>query len=239
MKYTFDSRVRFSETDENGNLSLMGLMNYFQDVCTLQADDLGIGFDYLIPTHRAWILTSWQIIIERMPRLGEKVTAATWPYDFKSFFGLRNLSLQDAGGDMCAYANSVWILYDLEHNVPVRIGQDLLDAYTLSPKLEMDYAPRKLHLPPIHTELETFTIEHHHLDRNHHVNNAQYVQMALNHLPEDFTLRQIRVEYQLQAKLGDVVTIISATQPQPDPGTVSIGLLNPEGKPYAIVEFQA
>ena len=29
--YTFTSRVRFSETDENGKLSLAGIMNYLQD----------------------------------------------------------------------------------------------------------------------------------------------------------------------------------------------------------------
>ena len=29
--YTFDSRVRYSETDEEGNLSVVGIMNYLQD----------------------------------------------------------------------------------------------------------------------------------------------------------------------------------------------------------------
>ena len=29
--YTFESRVRYSELDENGRLSLEGIMNYFQD----------------------------------------------------------------------------------------------------------------------------------------------------------------------------------------------------------------
>ena len=30
--YTFDSRIRYSETDETGALSLLGVINYLQDV---------------------------------------------------------------------------------------------------------------------------------------------------------------------------------------------------------------
>ena len=29
--YTFDSRIRYSETDETGALSLLGVINYLQD----------------------------------------------------------------------------------------------------------------------------------------------------------------------------------------------------------------
>ena len=37
--YTFDSRVRYSETDEEGNLSVVGIMNYLQDCSTFQSED--------------------------------------------------------------------------------------------------------------------------------------------------------------------------------------------------------
>ena len=32
--YTFDSRIRYSETDETGALSLLGVINYMQDCST-------------------------------------------------------------------------------------------------------------------------------------------------------------------------------------------------------------
>ena len=248
MKYSFDSRIRFSETDENGLLTLAGLIDYFQDVCTFQAEDLGIGFDYLIPSHRAWILASWQIMITRMPGLGETVAAATWPYEFKSFFGLRNCTLTDAQGRTCACANSVWILFDLEKNIPVRVGNDLLERYALSPRLDMDYASRKVALPKEHTVLDTFRIGRHHLDRNHHVNNAQYVQMAQAYLPEGFSFHQVRAEYLSQARLGDPVTVVEAETlrtaseaetalKDPFLSSITIGLQGPDGKSYAVVEF--
>ena len=45
--YTFDSRVRYSETDEEGNLSVVGIMNYLQDCSTFQSEDLKLGISYL------------------------------------------------------------------------------------------------------------------------------------------------------------------------------------------------
>ena len=45
--YQFDSRVRYSETDEQGRLSVTGILNYLQDCSTLQSEDIGLGIEYL------------------------------------------------------------------------------------------------------------------------------------------------------------------------------------------------
>ena len=68
--YQFDSRVRYSETDEQGRLSVTGILNYLQDCSTLQSEDIGLGIEYLKKTRHAWWLSSWQIIIDRYPVLG-------------------------------------------------------------------------------------------------------------------------------------------------------------------------
>ena len=44
--YTFDSRIRYSETDETGALSLLGVINYLQDCSTFQSEDIGLGVEY-------------------------------------------------------------------------------------------------------------------------------------------------------------------------------------------------
>ena len=38
MSYSFESRVRFSEIGENGCLDLPGVLDYFQDCCTVRED---------------------------------------------------------------------------------------------------------------------------------------------------------------------------------------------------------
>ena len=43
MNYSFNSRVRYSETGENGRLTLPGVLNYFQDCCTFESEQTGVG----------------------------------------------------------------------------------------------------------------------------------------------------------------------------------------------------
>ena len=71
--YTFTSRVRFSETDENGKLSLAGIMNYLQDCSVFHSEDVGNGTDVLKKRDRVWLLNSWQIIIKERPRCCEYI----------------------------------------------------------------------------------------------------------------------------------------------------------------------
>ena len=44
------------------------------------------------------------------------------------------------------------------------------------------------------------------IDYNKHMNNANYVRMAMELLPEDFVVSGLRVEYRVAAKLGDCLT---------------------------------
>ena len=53
--YTFNSRVRYSETDEYGQLSLVGIINYMQDCSTFQSEDARVGVEYLDSNHKAWL----------------------------------------------------------------------------------------------------------------------------------------------------------------------------------------
>ena len=47
MDYSFNSRVRYSETGEDGRLTLPGVLNYFQDCSTFHAESIGLGGNVL------------------------------------------------------------------------------------------------------------------------------------------------------------------------------------------------
>ena len=44
------------------------------------------------------------------------------------------------------------------------------------------------------------------IDYNRHLNNANYIRMAMELLPEGFVVRGLRVEYRVAAKSGDMLT---------------------------------
>lgn len=234
MKYSFESRVRYSEIGEDKRLTMNGLLNYFQDCTTFHSEEVGRGMEVLEKIRYVWVLSSWQICVNRYPGLGEHIVVSTWPYDFKGFYGSRNFELRTDGGERLAYANSLWSFLNLETGMPSRILPEELEAYQLEEKLAMDYAPRKIAVPGDCRKMESFAVKQHHLDTNHHVNNGQYVNMTMDYLPSDFPIRQMRAEYKRQAVLGDVIVPRAAVSG----GICTVALDDTDGKPYAIVEFQ-
>ena len=93
--YTFESRVRYSETDHRETMTLPASVNYFQDCSTFQSEDLGVGIDYFREKQQGWILSSWQIIIDRYPKMGERIDISTWATGFDGLYGLRNFRMRD------------------------------------------------------------------------------------------------------------------------------------------------
>lgn len=140
--YSFDSRVRFSETDSNGQLSLPAVINYFQDCSEFQSHSLGTGVGTL-GTH-AWILNAWQVQFKRFPKRNEAITIGTKPYQFKGIEGLRNFLILDANGEVLINANSIWTYFDLQKQRPCRITDDQYEAYQLEDAYPMECAPRKI-----------------------------------------------------------------------------------------------
>ena len=231
--YSFESRVRYSEVDLEKKLSVTGMINYLQDCSTFQSESLGVGIDYLEKKNRAWLLSSWQIVIERYPELGEQIVVSTWPYDFKGIYGYRNFTICDPEGAYLVRANSIWFYLDTEAGRPIRIEEKAIEPYLAgqAPKLEMDYAPRRIVLPEEYREGEPTTVVRHQIDTNHHMNNAQYVELAREALPGECRIRELRVEYKKAAVLGDV--IIPRIYPQE--GSTAVSLCDSYGNPYAVV----
>lgn len=203
--YSFDSRIRYSETDSEGKLTLEALLDYFQDCSTFHSEDLGVGLSYLKEKNLVWVLSSWQIVVDRFPALCERVSIGTFPYEFKGCFGYRNFFMQDECGAYVAKANTLWTLLDTERFRPAHPTEEMLQKYIMEEKLPMEYAARKIAVPTDGGQKEEIVVRAQHLDTNHHVNNGQYVRMAMDFLPEQFVISQMRAEYKKQALLHDVL----------------------------------
>lgn len=234
MSYSFDSRVRYSEIGENGQLTLPGIINYFQDSSTFHSESVSQGTDTLKKRNRVWVLSASHLVVERYPSFGEQIVTTTFPYDFKGFMGMRNFYMDTKDGERLAYANSWWTYLNLKTGLPVKLQPEDTEGYEIEPKLDMDYAPRKIKLPKEWEEEEPFPVQKHHLDTNHHVNNCQYIYMAQDYLPEDFTAGQMRVEYKMQGRLGDIFYPSVSREEN----KITVLLANEKKDPYAVVEFQ-
>lgn len=231
--YIFNTRVRYSEVGRDERLTLNGIVNYFQDCSTFHSEDIGLGIQYLRGQKRAWVLSSWQLVVNKYPKLGDEIQVGTWPYDFNGFYGSRNFVMNDKEGNHLAYANSLWIFMDTEKGRPAKITEDMFIGYQLEPRLEMDYASRKIGGPAGGQTGASFPVRKYHIDTNNHVNNGQYIQMAAEFIPFDFKINQMRAEYKRAALYGNMII----PRVHEEENVYTIALCDELEKPYAIVEF--
>ena len=111
-----------------------------------------------------------------------------------------------------------------------RVDDATIQSMKLEPQMEMNYKDRRIILPKgrsseshpslledgrvameldkVKTEgevLEPIKVLRADIDYNKHVNNANYVRMAMELLPEDYVVSGLRVEYRVAAKLGEML----------------------------------
>ncbi|MDR1801799.1 MAG: acyl-[acyl-carrier-protein] thioesterase [Lachnospiraceae bacterium] len=205
--YSFESAIRYSEIDEAGELTLTGLVNYFQDCSTFQSEAIGLGLKWLEKEERAWLLLAWQIEVLRYPKFTENIRTCTWASDFKKVYGSRNFVMETRDKETLAFANSIWVYLDTKEGRPARAPLEVIERYSSEPPYPMEYMPRKIEIPVTDNseKLDDIPIQKHHLDTNGHVNNSQYVQMALDCADAHKKPKKLRMEYKKSAIFGDVL----------------------------------
>lgn len=235
--YEIKTRVRLREVSADGCMTLPGIINTFQDASIFQSEDLGVGTKYLEEHKKAWVLSSWQVEVRRYPKLGETVSTSTWASGFHGFFGDRNFIMQDKDGEVVAYANSIWVYMDLEAGRPTRPSEEEVTRYGMEEPYPMEYASRKVAMPQEGIKGIPVKVRKYHIDTNHHVNNCQYVQMAVELLEEngvETDFQSLRVEYKKSAVYGDILYPVYTTEG----GAATAALCDRDGKPYAVIELK-
>lgn len=232
--YQTRGRIRFSEIGEDGRLTLHHLINYFQDCSTFQLEDIELGTDYFMQQDLAFYILSWQIEINRLPRLGEEIKVGTLIYDCRGMFGYRNYVLFGVNDEVLAYANVCGCFLSVKTGSFVKLTIDEIEKYPIEPKWEMTYLPRKIKAPKAEKYMDAIRVSQFQIDTNGHMNNSQYVAIASEYLPAQIQVKQVRVEYKKAAKLGDCLVPTIARQED----IYYVTLCDQELNPYAIVAFQ-
>lgn len=231
--YTYEMNAGYSVMDESLQMTIPAILDCFQDAAIFEAQNSEITVEYLYDRQLAWLLGSWQIVIERRPRLNERIKIATSPYDFRGFLGYRNFTLTGEDGSMIVRGASIWTLMDTQRLLPAKPTQELIHGYEMGEKLDMEYAPRKIALLGDGVEAEHFQVRKYQIDSNRHMNNVEYVKLAMETLPKEASIKELRVEYKKAAHEGDGITTAVVTADSKH----QVVLKASDKEIYAIVEF--
>ena len=231
--YSLKYKVTTSTCDSEGRLKLYSALQMMQDCSEMWIDSEPGVKQYFVDQNMAQLLATRQVEIIRVPEYKEELTVTSTVYDMKPMFGFRNTFIYDAQGNPCYKTWSMGAFVDKVAGKLKRVDQATIDSMNLEPQKEMNYRDRRIILPKQGGDiLEPVKVLRADIDYNKHMNNANYVRIAMELLPESMAVRGMRVEYRVAAKLGDILT---PTMYQIDDGFIVS--LSVNGEVSAIVEF--
>lgn len=232
--YSWKTKVRYSECGAKGTLTLAKIIDYFQDSSSAHSESLGAGMKFLEEQGGAWVLNSWQIEVNRYPDIMEEIEITTWPSDFKGVFGPRSFCMKSKDGEVLAMARTLWVYIDTKTGRPSKPSEELIQKYEVAPAIEMEEISRKIQMPKELEAIDWITVRKYHIDTNQHVNNSQYVQMAMETFPQEFSAKKLRVEYKKSAVFGDRIYVKKAIEAERS----VVALCNENDEIYTVVEFR-
>lgn len=237
--YSTDHRVGYSEVDENRDIRIVELVNRLQDCSVFQAEEFGVGLAGLAERGLAWVLVATRIEIDRFPRLFGKITVSTWCYEVKRFAARRGFIVADESGRTILRGDGLYAMFSTELGHSCTVPDDERGYVSDVPRAEMAPLERRLSLGPDPAGLPEIVVAKHHIDTNAHVNNAQYIQIALDALEaggrivDRRSVRAIDVHYRSQARMGDIIR----PRFSEDAGALTVALESAEGDEYAVVRL--
>jgi len=233
--YTIHRRVGASSTDENGALKLGAALDLIQDCSYHWMESEPVFLRFLEENNAAMVLVSRQADFMRLPRYGERLMVSTFIFECHSFLGRRNTVICDETNRPCVLTWSVGAFINRETGKMTRLTPEVMNAVTMDPKADMEYLDMRIALPDAAwRRFDPVPVRRGDIDLNRHMNNARYVETALEYLPDDFAVRRLRVEYKAPAKRGALLYPRTAAASD---GRYFILLTNEDGQPYTIMEF--
>lgn len=181
IRYTEDITIPCYDTDAAWRLKPSSFMNLAQEAAGRHAVYLGFGYDDLIVSNTAWILSRMHIVFTDVPKWRENITLTTWHKGLNRLFYLRDFILTDDQGRERVKATTSWLVLNLETRRLVR-DPHLMEDGTVCTDNAIE-APADKVIMPKDIEPE-YVMEHivaySDIDTNGHANNAMYMQWAMD-----------------------------------------------------------
>jgi len=202
--------VKTYDCHPDGLMKLSALMQQFQEIASVHAQQLNFGSDRLDEINCYWVLTNLRIEFEKLPQWNDAVTLQTWPSGHNRILATREFQGRDETQNELFRAASQWMILDKKSNRPknlIRLDIDLLDA---GPRV-FDAELTRLEPQMQYTHQGSIRVSYSALDLNGHVNNTEYVRWALDSLHQHFDLpaqiHSLQISYLAEAFENDTLDL--------------------------------
>ena len=198
--------------DASWRLKPASFMDLAQEAANRHANILGFGYDDLIASRTAWVLSRMHIEFVDTPKWRDEVTLQTWHKGLNRLFFLRDFIMTDSEGNTKVKATTSWLVMNLDTRRLVR-DPNLLDEGGTCHENVIETPADKVQMPKgveaVH--MLDHTVAYSDVDMNGHTNNAMYMQWAMDAVDYDLAsarpVKEFTINFNHETKHGDVVSI--------------------------------
>lgn len=177
-------RVPYYLGDRYGRMNLPHLMNVLIEISGEQTAE--IGAKPVEELGLSWIIVQYELEIEQMPRINEKITVRTFTKEHNRIFSYREFEVYDEAGELLLKVLTVFALIDEKRKLS-RIPKEIIGGYGSTENRRIRRMPK----PKAPKDLETadrsdYKVRYFDIDENFHANNSMYYIWMLDALGDKF-----------------------------------------------------
>lgn len=196
-------------------LSATAFLRWSAELADLHLGEFALSYEQLNRMGMVFLLTAIELRFTRMPKMREHGTIATWHRGTERVRFLRDTELCGEGGEQLAACTSEWVLVDpATHKVKRPSCLPELERVPLLDRPLLGAVP-SLRLPEAMTAAGERRVGYADLDYNGHLNNTKYADIVSDWVPGGLGkgyFSRLRIDFQGEAKLEDVLTIRTAEE---------------------------
>ena len=202
-------------TDASWRMKPSAFMDLAQEAAGLHAVYLGFGYDDLIKTKTAWILSRVHVEFPDTPLWREEMTLTTWHKGLNRLFFIRDFVMTDKQGRERVKATTSWLVLNLETRSMVR-DPKLVEEGTICTENAIENQADKVRMPrdveaePVHEHVVGYSD----VDMLGHANNAMYMQWAMDAVDYELAstkpVKEFTINFNHEIKAAEKVTLYRA-----------------------------
>lgn len=212
-KYSEQRVISCYEADANHNFRPTAMLDLMQEAAGRDASVLGFGYDDMIESNTAWVLSRTRVVFHKNPKWRDTVNLKTWHKGANRIFYLRDFVLDSQDGERLVSATTSWLIIDLASRRMVRntILAENFDnsgmGHAIEEPADKVVLPKDSQLELVHTHKVVWSD----IDTNGHVNNVKYAVWALDAVDFEIAkgreLKEMLINYDSEVMPGSEVEL--------------------------------
>ncbi len=128
--FEYSMKIPFDMSDVNGYIKIPQLILLSLQVSGMQSIELGMSDMYILENYNlVWIITDYNMKIERLPVFDEKITIETYAKSHNRLFCYRAFNIKDEAGNTIIEMVATFVLMDRDTRKVHPVMSEITDAF--------------------------------------------------------------------------------------------------------------